>query len=317
MTANPADIRNAALLGAATVAAGFVVPVLPYVGLPLAAFALGWLTYRFGPLATTGLAVSTALCVAVFGPSVLGTAVLDGAFVGVALLALGPVAATALRRYPALNVAAGATLAITVAFLVAPIGAATLSGATVAWRQILTGVAAGGGVADPAALKAATSALLAQMAVTWPAASFYTMGLGTAIGISLIGRAGRSLGQDVHRYGPLADMDVSFHVVWPTILGLGCSAAASLWTKAPSIVGTIGANVVMIVRPFLFLQGAAVFASLYRRMGAGRFTKTVGVVLLFLTESFVPSVSVLGLVDLFANLRKVPRAGIKAPAALT
>ena len=317
MATNPADIRNAALLGAATVAAGFVVPVLPYLGLPLAAFALGWLTYRFGPLAATGLAVSTALCVAVFGPLLLGTAVLDGAFVGVALLALGPVSATALRRYPALNVAAAATLAITIAFLAAPIGAATLRESTVAWRQILAGVAASGGVADPVALKAATSALLVQMSITWPAASFYTMGIGSAIGVSLIGRAARAQGQDVHRYGPLADMDVSFHIVWPTILGLACSAAAALWTKAPALVGTIGSNVVMIVRPFLFLQGAAVFSALYRRMGAGRVTKTIGIVLLLLTESFVPSVSVLGLVDIFANLRKLPRGAVRAPGALT
>lgn len=307
MPLSPADIRNAALLSVATFAAGFVALAVPYVGLPLAAFALGWITYRFGAVPATVLALGTAACVAVFGPSVLGTTVADGAFVGVALLAVGPIAAQALRRYPAVNVAAGAALAITLAFLVAPIGADTLKISLEAWRQILAGLAASGSVSDPATIRATTVTLLAQMSATWPATTFYTMGIGTAIGVSLTGRAGRSLGVEVRRYGSLADMDLTFHVVWPAIVGLALTAAGSLWHQAPALVGTIGENVLMFVRPFLFLQGAAVFASLYRRMGAGRITKTIGLVLLFLTESFVPSVSVLGVVDLFANLRKLPR----------
>jgi hypothetical protein len=297
------------LLSVATIAAGFVVPVIPYLGLPLAAFTLGWLAYRFGEAPAAVLAVVAAGCVAAFGPSVLGTSALDGLFVGVALLGVGPVAASALRKYPALNVAAALALAITVAFLVAPIGAQTLTEAIGAWKQILAALAASGSVNDPAALRTATSALLVQMSVTWPATSFYTMGVGTAIGVSLVGRAGRSLGQDVHRYGPLADIDVSFHVVWPTILGLACAAAGSLWSHAPAVLAGIGSNLLMLVRPFLFLQGAAVFAALYRRSGAGRFARVTGYVLMFMTEVFVPLISVLGVVDLFMNLRKLPRGG--------
>lgn len=316
MPISPADIRSATLLSVATVAAGFVVPVFPYLGIPLAAFALGWLTYRFGAAPAAVLAVAVAGCTAAFGPAVLGTAPLDGVFVGVALLATGPAAAHALRRYPALNVAAVATLAITVAFLLAPIGGQTLVESLGIWKDALARVAASGRVTDPLALKAASTALLSQMRVTWPATSFYTMGIGTAVGVSLVGRAARSLGREVHRYGQLADIDVSFHVIWPTIIGLGFTAAGSFWSQAPSYVAGIGANAMMLVRPFLFLQGAAVFAALYRRMGAGRFTKGIGLVLLAVTETFVPSVSLLGAVDLFANLRKLPRAGTRAPGAL-
>jgi uncharacterized protein YybS (DUF2232 family) len=72
----------------------------------------------------------------------------------------------------------------------------------------------------------------------------------------------------------------------------------------------------MMVRPILFLQGAAVFGALYRKAGAGRISRTIGIVLLVLTETFVPSISILGAVDLFANLRKVPRAGASAPTAV-
>jgi hypothetical protein len=310
-----ADIRNAALLSVATVAAGFLVPVLPYAGLPLAAFALGWLSFRFGHAPAMLLAVSTAGIVAIFGPSLIGTSVFDGVFVAVTLLAIGPAAAIALRTYPALNVAAVAAVAITAAFLVAPIGAVTLRESVGAWGQILDALAASGKVSDPVALKATTTAMLAQMSLTWPATSFYTMGIGTVAGVALVSRAGRSLGQDVHRYGPLADTDVSFHVVWPTIIGLGCAAAGSLWSQAPEVVGAVGTNLLMFVRPFLFLQGAAVFAALYQKMGAGRFMKIMGFVLLALMDTFVPSVSVLGIADVFANLRKLPRAGGGVPQA--
>jgi hypothetical protein len=311
----PADVRNAVLLSVATVAAAFLVPVMPYVGIPLAAFALGWLTYRFGTGTASLVALTTSAIVAVVGPALLGISLLDGLFVAVSLLAIGPVTAVALRRDSALVVAVVVTVVITVAFLVAPIGIATLRAALVAWRQILTAVSASSSVADPAAVKAATAGLLAQMSATWPATSFYTMGIGVVIGVPLVARAGRSLGLPVKGYGPLADVDLSFHLIWPAILGLGLTALGTFWHQVPTLVSTIGANVLMIVRPVLFLQGAAVFAALYRRMGAGRVLRTFGIALLVITEALVPAVSVLGGVDLFANLRKVPRAEAHAPHA--
>jgi hypothetical protein len=309
----PADIRKAALLAVATLAAGFVAPIFPYGGLPLAAFALGWMTYRFGVRPAAIVAVAVAGCTALLGPVLLGTAALDGVFVGVTLLALGPVAAIALRRYPALNVAIGAALVITVSFLVAPIGALTLKESLVVWKQLLDALTASGSTSFPATTSAA---LLTQMSTTWPATVFYTMGISCALGVWLVARAGRSLDQDVHGYPMLADIDVTFHVIWPTIAGLALTAAASLWSHTPPVLTTIGANALMMVRPILFLQGAAVFGALYRKAGAGRISRTIGIVLLVLTETFVPSISILGAVDLFANLRKVPRAGASAPTAV-
>jgi uncharacterized protein YybS (DUF2232 family) len=90
----------------------------------------------------------------------------------------------------------------------------------------------------------------------------------------------------------------------------------SLWNQAPAIVESIGTNALMFVRPFLFLQGAAVFAALYQKMGTGRLMRTIGLVLLALMDTFIPSVSVLGIADVFANLRKLPRAGGGVPEAV-
>jgi hypothetical protein len=300
-----------ALMSVATMAAGLLVPGYPYVGMPLAAFALGWVTYRFGPGPAALLAVLASAVVGLVGPSLMGTSVLDGLFVAVVLLAIGPVSAILLRRYSASSLAIGIAGITTAAYLVSPIGNELLVLSRQLLAELLSSQAAATSVTDPAALKAASDFWLKFVTDTWPASSFYTFGLSTAISIPFIARAARSLGQTARSYGPLADLDLTFHVVWPTILGLGLTAAGTLWPQTPTMVSLIGQNALMIVRPLLFIQGAAVFASLYRRMNAGRLTRAVGLVLLCITELFVPSISVLGAVDLFANLRKLARAGTK------
>jgi hypothetical protein len=305
----PADTRNVALLSVATMAAGFLVLAIPYVGFPLAAFALSWVTYRFSPGHAAVLALVVSVVIGVFGPSLLGTSVLDGLLVAVTLLAVGPVAAVLLRRFPALNVAIGLSLVITAAFLVSPFGAQGLALLKEMVATVLANSTSTTSTTDVAAVKATADYWVKVSADTWPASSFYTMALSTAISIPFIARAGRSLGLTVKSFGPLAELDMSFHVVWPTILGLGLAALGTLWSQAPSLVSLVGQNALMMVRPLLFLQGAAVFAVLYRRINAGRVTRTIGLILLALTELFIPSVSVIGAVDLFVNFRKSPRAG--------
>ena len=311
MEYTPKDTRNVALLSVATMAAGFLVLAIPYVGFPLAAFALSWVTYRFSPAHAAMLALAVSAVVAVFGPSLLGTSVLDGLLVAVTLLAVGPVAAILLRRFPAMNVTIGLSLVITAAFLASPFGAQGLALLKEMVATVLANSTSTTPATDAAAVKATVDYWVKVSSDTWPASSFYTMALSMAISVPFIARAGRSLGLTVKTFGPLADLDMSFHIVWPTILGLGLAALGTMWAQAPTLVGLVGQNALMMVRPFLFLQGAAVFAALYRRMKAGRVIRTIALVLLFLTEIFIPSVSVIGAVDVFVNLRKIPRAGSK------
>jgi hypothetical protein len=292
-------------------AAGFLVLAFPYVGFPLAAFALGWITYRFSPMHAAAVALAVSAVVGIFGPSLLGTSVLDGLLVAVTLLAVGPVAAVLLRRFRALDVVIGLAVVITAAFLASPFGAQGLAVLKEMVASVLTSTASSATATNTVAAQATTAYWVKFSSDTWPASSFYTMALSTAISVPFIARAGRSLGQTVKTYGPLADLDMSFHLVWPTILGLGLAALGTMWAQAPSLVTLVGQNALMMVRPLLFIQGAAVFAALYRRMKAGRVTTAIGLVLLLLTELFIPSVSVIGAVDLFINLRKLPRAGAR------
>jgi hypothetical protein len=302
-------------LSVATTVAGFLVPSLPFVGIPLAGFALGWLAYRFGTGPSVALALTTSALVAVFGPGLIGVDRLDALFVAVALLLAGPVAAWALRSYPAWSVVALTTLVAAGAFLVAPVGAQTLKESLIVARQVLEGLAASRSVADPAALRSSLGALIAQMAETWPATVVYTMAPGMLFAVPLVSRAGRSLGIEVNRYPVLADTDLTFHLVWPTITGLAFLAAGTAWWHGQGPIHAVGLNLLMIVRPALALQGLAVFSALYRKMGVGRVMRTIGFVLLGLTELLIPSASVFGLVDLFLNFRKVARAGTMKDAS--
>jgi hypothetical protein len=311
---SPADIRNVVLLSVAAAAAGLLVPALPFVGIPLAGFALGWIAFRHGQGVSAAVALASSASVAVFGPAAVGIDRLDALFVAVALLAAGPVAAWALRRYSAYSVAAVGTLVVAGAYLIAPIGAQTLKDSLVVSRQIFDALVASGSVADPATLKANVDAYLALMATQWPATVFYTIGPGMLIAVPIVSRAGRSLGVDARKYPALADTDLTFHLVWPTIVGLAFLAAGTFLGHGQGTLYAVGLNALMIVRPALTLQGFGVFAGFYRKIGVGRVMRTFGFVLLGVTELLVPSVSVLGLADLFLNLRKVARAGVQAKA---
>jgi len=175
----PADMRNAVLLSVATIAAGFVVPVFPFVGIPLAGFALGWIAYRFGTWSSVAAALSASALVAVFGPTVLpGLLPLDALYVAVALLAAGPAAALALRRYPAWNVVVFATFAATAAFLVTPFGMQLIKDNLAAAPQAFEKLAAGGMVSDPTFVRQNMATLLTVTAAMLPAAIAYMTGVG-------------------------------------------------------------------------------------------------------------------------------------------
>lgn len=307
MRTSGADVRNLILLSLATVAGGFLTPGLPFLGLPLAAFALCWITYRFGLPAGVATALVAAALVGAFG-QFLGLAdPLDAIFVVLALAIVGPATASALRRFPALGVLLGVALALTAVFVASPTGAATLSAMIASVPAFVkSGLIATGASTTQTRQISATVMLYRQ---AWPWIAYYLMGLTALIVVPLASRAARSLAVDVRRYPPLAQIDVSFHFVWPAIAGIAALAGGS-FAKMP-LLGTIGLDILLFVRPVLVAQGLGDFAALYRRANAGRFMKGLGYTLLLATELFIPLVSLLGLIDIFFNLRKLPRGGAR------
>ena len=315
MDPKAADNLNLLRLGLAALAAGFILTSLPwiYVGLPVAALALGWITYRNGWLASSAVALFAAVLVAAVGPR-LGLDRMDAGFVGVALLAVGPGTAMAIRRYSPGSVVFAVGLVLAAVFFVSPAGTNALTGLMADMRTVFsTGVFNPQG-ADRQQIAQLSEQFAQYVALVWPAIAFGLMGLCALITVPLVAIMGRRQGVEVRRFTPLAEMDASFHLVWPTIAGLALLAAGTYVAHGKGWMIAVGLNALLIVRPALVAQGLGDFAALYRRLHLGRIARGIGYTSLLLAESILPSTSVLGLVDLFFNLRRLPRGEPTPPA---
>jgi hypothetical protein len=314
----PIDIRELLLIALACVAGAVLATDLPFAGVPLAAGALGWLTYRYGNVsAIVATVLSTAAACFVAGSW------LPALFVAPALLAAGPLAAWALTRWSALLVIVGVTLLIMGAAVSLDVTVAALNGRSfaqerqvesAAMRQLLVQRGAVPGTADPAAVADVADQVARLWLTLWPSLYLYVAGLAAVLAVPAVSRAGRALGREVAALPPLPELDFSLHVVWPAIAGLALLAAAAFAGRPDGWMQALGANLLLIVRPVLFFQGVGDFAALYRKAGVGRVARFFGFLFLGLSELVVPSVSIVGLADLFANFRKLPRGGEGVPA---
>lgn len=309
------DIRNSIALGVALMAASLIAWGLPFAGIPLAAFALAWVSYRFGWF--SGVVVSLVFAgVAAFVEPALGIGPsAEALFTAVALLVAGPGAAWALTRRPALEVVAAVTAMLMLATLglfgvfalehgrsiVAEVAAAARASVD-ATQMLLT--ASG---LDPKLVQSYVVQLRQTAVQLMPANYLYEMGLAAVLAVRAVSSVGRRSGVEVSSLPVLHELDLSFHFVWPAIGGLALVALSAFVKQPNGVIAAVGANLLLIVRPVLFFQGAATFAALYRRLKVGRFGRATGFVFLALSELVIPSVSIVGLADLFFNLRKLPR----------
>lgn len=322
MTLRPADIRDTVLVSLSAVVAALVTAVLPVVGLPLAALALGWIAYRFG----TGPSAFVALCVAAVTAAFL---TYDAVFVVIALLAAGPGTVWALRRWPAMRVIA-VVAGVLAAAGVTPLAISWIVSGHSPLGEIVTAVDQASRAslalqlrqpgADATALRTSEALVRHWVLVLMPSFYLCSMGLAAAFAVPLVSWLGRRMGEVVNSLPPIEELDLSFHLVWPAIAGLAALAGAAYLGKNGTALEAVGANLLLVVRPALFFQGLADFAALYRKAKVGKLGRAFGFTFLAFTEVTlgpVPSISLLGLVDLFANLRRLPRAGAGTPVATT
>jgi hypothetical protein len=266
----------------------------------------------------TGIAVAlvAALVAAFAGPALGFGAPTEALFTAVAMLAAGPGAVWALKRRSALDVVVALTLVLIAGALI-PIGLSALAhGRTIlaeiaAQVRVALDINVQAALAQPGADKASINTL-ADLLRTWtaplmPTYLVYTMGLAALLSVRAVAWVGKKSAQEVATLPPLHELDLSFHLVWPAIAGLALLAAATYFKQPAGALAAVGLNLLLIVRPALFFQGAAAFSALYRRIKVGRIGRTVGFVFLALSELVIPSVSVVGIGDLFFNLRKLPR----------
>jgi hypothetical protein len=240
VTIKPVDIRNAVASGVALFAASLVVGEYPFIGLPLAAFALGWLCYRFGwqVAVVASIVVTLGLVLAVRGLDV--GALGDAAFLVGALLVAGPGTALALKRWSAVRVSVVLTLVL-VTLAIVPIAVSAAQhhrSITAEVTQQVNGaidVAASASLAQPnadaASIRAGVDLVRTWMVRLMPAYIFSVMALAAVLAVAAVSWVGRLTGTSVSSLPPLHELDLSFHLVWPSIAGLGLLAAGASRTK--------------------------------------------------------------------------------------
>lgn len=314
-----ADMRDTVLVSLGCLIAALAVLGLPFLGVPLCAMALAWLTYRRGMLVAWIVIAAAAVVAASQGP-------IEGLLTAAVLVVAGPIAARVLqKREPWLLVGA-----IALVVLAATLGAYAL--AATAQHTDLLGLMRSQGDQILASLRAtASGSSPAQLAVIeqnvreafyqWPAWFVVEAVASGLLAVYAVGWQARRAGiEDAHALPPLDRLDLSWHLTWGVIAGFALLAASRFTHQPDGVTAVLGLNVMRVTGTLLAVQGLAVFAGLYRKAGMGRIARGVGFTFLAVTEPltavFVPVglVGLTGLLDLWINLRKLPRGGEPQPA---
>lgn len=293
----------------------------PVVGLPLAAAAMAGLAYggrgwwavlaaaAGGALATlVGHATVYVVVLPLIGVELGASSPLAYAAMSVvSLLLVGPVAAWHMRSASAYRT-----------MLLIAVGLSALQVIT------LTVFASGAGqslqafVAASVAAMAEQAGALSEMqdAVTaaWPGLLVSMNGFVAFLAVAIVGRAGVRRGVAVRPLPPLARIDLDVRATVLPIVAIALLAAGRLDLTIAPTLNAVGLNALIVARWVFFLQGVAVFAGLYERAGFPRLTRSLGYALLGVTEALVPLVSLTGLVDVWLNMRRLPRDGAAAPS---
>lgn len=310
------DMRDTVLVALACLVAAPLVLALPAVGVSLCALSLAWLTYRRGPVVAAVVLVAAGAVVAAQSP-------LEGLLVAAVLAVAGPYAALAMRKRSPWHLVG----IVFVAVLAGKVGGLAIEAAALGtdipglYRQatqvfldalVRSSKDAAVSATDMTLLDAAVRELFAQ----WPGWLIVESALAGLLAVYAVGnQALRAAVADAKRLPSLDKLDLTWHLTWGVIVGLALLAAARFTNQPSGPVAVVGLNVMRVTGSMLVLQGFAVFAGLYRKAGVKSLGRAVGFTVLAITEPLtavlvpVGLVGLTGLVDLWVNIRKLPRGG--------
>ena len=302
-----ADTPRVIVLTLAATLAGFLVPGMPIVALSVAAMSLAYLWVAGHRVATVvAVVLSAALVAAVDLPT--------GALVAVSMFAAGPFAVSALTRRSPFAVA----LALTVIVFAATVGAQAVS-------ALMTGSSLAADISHSAsdaiallrssaglAIKAADIERMQRLLVdTWMASTLQVSAVASLLAVGAASAGAARGGAEVRRYPPLPAFDLDVHVLWLPVVAVASLAMARL--ASMDWLETVALNALLVSRVPLALQGFGVFGATFKRMGLRRASRGFGYAVALFVELTTYSVSLVGLVDFWANFRRLPRDG--APPA--
>lgn len=282
---------------------------LPIAGAALAALVLGRRTLAALGATLAGAALTTAvangtLYAVVFPligvPTTARAPYVFGALVVASLLVAGPVTAIAMQRRSA------AQTAVLVAVLLTALQLGALASFASGAGQSL-----GGYVASAAGSLAAQAGmdeeLVAAVVSAWPGAAVAMNCFTAVFVVAGVGLAGAWVGVSLRRLPALVILDLDPRAAVLPILAIALLAAGRLPVGAAPTLELVGKNLLVVARWVFFFQGLAVFAGLYQRAKFARPLRALGFVLAGVTEALFPGVSLLGLADIWLNLRRLPR----------
>jgi hypothetical protein len=305
-------IANPTIQLAAIVAGTVLAPVLPFVGVPLAAAGVAGLVYR----GHTGFAAAAAAV----GVAVVGVLnVTELAFVAPVIGAV-VVTVVSLRTRPMQAVAAAFAGVFALASL-APVAMTaraqgiTLSGFIAKQSQILMSMAkqAMGSSASVETL-ASLKDTLQLYASVWPALYFQAGIIVGALVIVSVVWVARKVDNPLE-IGPFSTLDLSPHVLWPFVIGLFLLAASYLSFAGASTLGVVGLNLLLCARTLFFIQGISVMAGVLDRAGVGLGGRIFALAAFAALDALTFVVSFTGLLDFWINFRRLPREGVTSTVA--
>lgn len=320
----PTPVRMRPAVAIAVCLVGAVVATMfPFVGIPVAAGGLAslWFGGRKTTAVLAALGGGAATLVTAL-PSPTPSAIVGAVHIALWLLVAGPLAAVLLRRWQAVNVLLvvaglsvvlmaglfGITAALQAENVQTFVSSQVRSIIEPLVTQALAPDAAAGEVPEEVAEQ--IDELVDGAVRAWPSAVAVEAGLAAMLALVVVGTVAVRSGVAVRSVPRFEALDLSPHVVWGLIAGIGLVAADKFlggWNGG--VLGLVGENAMRITQWVLFVQGVAVFAALYKKVGIGRLSRMFGFILLGVTEAFVPLVSLTGLIDMWVNVRKLPRDG--------
>ncbi|MBE0417317.1 MAG: DUF2232 domain-containing protein [Coriobacteriia bacterium] len=298
--------RDAVLLSGAVVLGGLTAPLLPAIGFPLAGAGLAALVYR-GRVTLAAFAAGMAVAFGTFmAPS--DAALLTPAFVALLFAVGGMQRRSALANVTLLTAVFAAGSLASAALFAWLRGTTFLAQTQESARAAVAGFveAAGGAGADGMLFGVDPEVLADTMFRLWPVDYFASALLAAVLSVAVAGWAANRTGAAVKRLPRLDVLDLSPHVLWPFIGAFAFLAAGRAMGDGAGAT-TVGLNLLLGVRLLLLVQGLGVVSAFYRRIGLGKWARGTGYTLLLLADSVVPLVSIVGLIDFWANFRKLPR----------
>lgn len=298
--------RDVVLLFAAVVLGTALAPLVAFVGVPVAAAGIAGLVYSGRPAAGAAAAV---VGVAVVGVLQVSDVVYAAPVLAAVVLTVMLLPKRSMQVVAGLLVSVIALASVAADALLARSQGSTLSATISAQSQTVAAeMAKAMGSSASAETLASLKTAAHLLSTAWPSAYFQTAVFVGALVIGAVVWAARRADQPLE-VPPFSRLDLSPHILWPFVVGLGLLAASYASFAGSAVLGVVGLNLLLCARTLFFIQGFGVVAGLLDRAGVGLGGRILALAALAVLDALTMVVSFTGLLDFWVNFRRLPRDG--------